>query len=53
MKPVTFLRIIIVTCAVAASDMHAQTNSILLYSPTNVRLSATGTGFGSDRKSVV
>ena len=49
MKPVTFLRIIIVTCAVAASDMHAQTNSILLYSPTNVRLSATGTGFGSNQ----
>ncbi|HEY6376942.1 MAG TPA: hypothetical protein VIX90_15590, partial [Edaphobacter sp.] len=51
MKPFAFLgTIIIAACTVAAtSDMHAQTNSILLFSPTNVRLSTTGTGFGSNQ----
>ncbi|HEY6375453.1 MAG TPA: hypothetical protein VIX90_08000, partial [Edaphobacter sp.] len=51
MKPFAFLRtIMMAACTVAAtSDMHAQTNSILLFSPTNVRLSTTGTGFGSNQ----
>jgi uncharacterized repeat protein (TIGR01451 family) len=51
MKPVTFLRTIVgVACTLgAASNMHAQTNSILLFGPTNVRLSTNGTGFGSNQ----
>jgi uncharacterized repeat protein (TIGR01451 family) len=51
MKPVPLLRTIaIAACAItAASDMPAQTNSILLFGPTNVRLSTTGTGSGSSQ----
>ena len=51
MKPFTFLRTIVITaCTIAATSyMHAQTNSILLFSPTNVRLSTSGSGFGSNQ----
>ena len=51
MKPAAFLRtIILVACIVVIpSDIRAQTNSILLFNATNVRLSNTGTGFGSSQ----
>ncbi|RSL16537.1 putative repeat protein (TIGR01451 family) [Edaphobacter aggregans] len=51
MKSVSFLRIIVaVACTVTAtSNMYAQTNSILLFGPTNVRQSTNGTGFGANQ----
>ena len=49
MKHVAFLRTIVgVACTLgAASNLHAQTNSILLFGPTNVRSSTNGIGFGA------
>jgi uncharacterized repeat protein (TIGR01451 family) len=50
MKPGVFLpTIIAIACLAAPTSVLAQTNSIQLFGPANVRPSANGTGFGQNQ----